>query len=589
MDAKGKDCAPEQSAERFEGILRELGIRFLESPLHVVEGACSLTLTDPVHGWHVNGKGTDEKYCRASAFGEAMERIQTRFAYDLNELSPAARSAMGFFCAPDEVLLPAERMKENPLLWGDFRRMRGKEPEEEDIPFFQVLTGMKDTPFVPYYSVREGKTVMLPEMLITLLAGTNGMAAGNTCAEALCQTLSEIAERYVKCVMMQEKLTPPDIPEDALTPELAELKRQIEERSGMKLYLRDLSLGRGFPVAGLLAVDEEHHRYRVKYGAHPRFEVAAERCMTELMQGADPGDPVMKDLMTVPWTGQEVPWNTSKNMVSAFRMDISQVPDTFLAGPPSWPWAPWKDRTGEDNEQSLAWLIRLFLREAPDIYIRNTGFLGVPTFRIYIPGVSMLPRVLTRRLQDMPVLHRLMDEVARRPLTRDEAENLLDALEDPDVALGGWEQRLEQKWPLLTVRGLIHYMRGDDREAQQLLEASGTPRELCMARYLELERRGISPEARDALLARLFGAETARSVAFILREREGALARWQDPTGLLSMLWVENAPRREARKKARQEAADTLHRKLKERMISGMPVQRPEAWLRDPSVLYGKD
>ena len=224
MDAKGKDCAPEKSAAQFEQILTELGIRFQETPLHAVQGAWSLMLTDREHGWHVNGKGTDEIYCRASAFGEAMERLQTRFAYDYGDLSPEARSAMGFVCAPDEEIRPAARAKEAALLWAEFRRMRGREPEEEDVPFFQALTGWEDTPFVPYYSVREGKTVMLPEMVITLLAGTNGMAAGNTCAEAICQTLCEIAERYVKYVTLRDGLTPPEIPDGALPEEVAALR-----------------------------------------------------------------------------------------------------------------------------------------------------------------------------------------------------------------------------------------------------------------------------------------------------------------------------------------------------------------------------
>ena len=587
MDAKGKDCAPELTVERFEQILSDLGIRFRESALHVVDGAYSLVLEDPRHGWHVNGKGTDEKYCRASAFGEAMERLQTRFAYDYADLSPEARTAMGFICAPDEEMRPAESIREAELLWAEFRRLRGSEPEEEDLPFFRELTGMEETPFVPYYSVREGKTVMLPEILITLLAGTNGMAAGNTCAEAMCQALCEIAERYVKYVTLRDGLTPPDLPGETLSAEVAELKRQIEERSGMRLFLRDMSLGRGFPVVGLLAVDEQRQRYRAKYGSHPRFSVAAERCLTELMQGSDPGDPEMKELMTVPWTGGETAWNNSKNLVTAFRMDIAQLPDSFLAGEPSWAFVPWDKGTGENNEEFLAQLIHLFLREAPDIYIRNYGFLGVPAFRIYIPGMSMLPRALTHRLKDMYHLQQLMDEVGRRPLTGEEAMDLLDALEDPDTAIGGWEQRLEQKWSLPAVRGLMHYMRGEDGEAQRLLAEAGTARELCMARWLELEKRGMTPERRDALLERLFGTETARPALAVMKDRGNALGRWQDPAGLLAMLWEQNTPRRAAKKQARREAVDTLHLKIKEKMISGMPEQRPEAWLQNPAALAG--
>ena len=587
MDAKGKDCAPEMSAARFEQILTDLGIQFQETPLHAVEGAWSLMLTDAKHGWSVNGKGTNEIYCRASAFGEAMERLQTRFAYDYADLSPEALRAMGFTCAPDEEVRPAERMKEAELLWAEFRRLRGREPEEEDFYFFRTLTGLQDTPFVPYYSVREGKTVMLPEMMVTMLAGTNGLAAGNTCAEAICQALCEIAERYVKYVTLRDGLTPPEIPDEALPEEVMALKGQIEARSGLKLYLRDLSMGKGFPVVGLLVVDEERQRYRVKYGSHPRFAVAAERCLTELMQGSDPGDPRMKDRMTVPWTGQEEPWHTTKNLMTAFRMDIAQIPDSFLAGPPSWDFSPWEERPEENNEDALGRLIRLFLEEAPDIYLRNTGFLGVPAFRIYIPGVSMLPRVLTRRMMESKRLQQWMKEISRRPLTPEEATALLEAMEDPDMALGGWEQRLEQDWSLPAVRGLIHYMRGEDEAAMALLEEAGTPRELCMARYLALQRRGISPERRDALLTCFFGRETARAAGAVMADRANALGRWQDPAGLLALLWERNAPRREAKRLARQQAVDALHLKIKERMISGMPLQQPETWLENPAVLTG--
>lgn len=37
----------------------------------------------------------------------------------------------------------------------------------------------------------------------------------------------------------------------------------------------------------VIFIDRKKHSYYIKFGAHPAFEIAVERCLTELLQGRD--------------------------------------------------------------------------------------------------------------------------------------------------------------------------------------------------------------------------------------------------------------------------------------------------------------
>lgn len=557
-DAQGKDCPPEQSVARFRGILESLGVSFREEISSPVPGAYRARLTDPLHGISTNGKGSAREYCRASAYGEAMERLQSlTYAYDPSCLSRRAQEYLGFTVANDEQLYPLERVRACESVHADFvRAYRG------DGGFLERYLG-PETPFVPYVDLKNGAAELLPERLISLMCGTNGLCAGNTPEEALCQGISEVLERCAKFSILLGRLTPPVIAPEALerlAPRQLELLQRIEAHSGMRLYVRDASLGRGLPVASVLLVDQRRQRYFVKYGAHPSFPLALERCLTELLQGYTPGNDAEDERVMTRWPSPQTPLDANRNLMGAFRSDIAALPDECLFGAPSWAFAPWPDPP-RDNAARLRRLVDALSRLSGAVYIRSMGFLGVPAYRVWAPGASALPVRLTDdslRYGDMARQFAPNDWLAKPPSAQ-EARQWAEAMESPDTALGGRDSGI--------LRGLLWYRAGDDRRAQAAVASCArTARENCLLHCLRLIAEGAEPTALAALATGFFGEEIARPVLRALRDRKTALADYLDPAGLMRMRAQCTAPARAAQQDARRDAVSLLHMQLKERM-----------------------
>lgn len=75
-DNKYKDSLPQETIAKAQEILSLLGIEYNETIHNPIEGLYSVRLNFPSIDWGVNGKGTTKDFCRASAYGEALERIQ---------------------------------------------------------------------------------------------------------------------------------------------------------------------------------------------------------------------------------------------------------------------------------------------------------------------------------------------------------------------------------------------------------------------------------------------------------------------------------------------------------------------------------
>jgi hypothetical protein len=111
------------------------------------------------------------------------------------------------------------------------------------------------------------------------------MCAGNTREEALLQGISEIIERYVNYKILEGSIIPPTIPEEYLKkfPPQYYMIQTFMKTSNYKLIVKDCSLNEGFPAVGIVVIDSQHQKYFWGLGAHPVFEIALERTLTELL------------------------------------------------------------------------------------------------------------------------------------------------------------------------------------------------------------------------------------------------------------------------------------------------------------------
>lgn len=382
---KYKDNLPKNTIHNIQAILDKLGI------------ATSIQYTQPgtehlyscrirIKGTDVgqNGKGTTPDYAIASGYAEFMERLSTGYMLP--------------FRAPDLEALPA---KEAASAGGDLLRRSFSElyqlPEFliENETFLEKWSDAKDPdgcfPGYRFTSWENGASFFLPEFLYRGFAFTNGSCAGNSREEALVQGLCEIIERYAALQILKEKMSPPPVPEAVLKriPELYSTLQSVSQETGMRLFILDASLGKGLPVVAALLVDPEAKKAIVHFGAHPHFEVALERSITELMQGR-----YLKQRSGMSPFGEEYEETASSpnnlfNILKAGQGVVSQALLEGIAGNPSWEYTPFR-RFSKDNFSVLGELKELCRNLGWDIFHRDCSFFGFPVYHVFIPQASMI-------------------------------------------------------------------------------------------------------------------------------------------------------------------------------------------------------
>ena len=216
----------------------------------------------------------------------------------------------------------------------------------------------------------------MPLELVQLLCGTTGLCAGNTPEEAMLQGLMEVFERYAVKKLYQYGLTPPEIPADEFAG--TQVLKCLAE-SGLRYSIRDLSLGKGYPVLAL-ALWQPGGERAFHPGAAASREIALERCLTELCQG---NARAVSRRFHRPGEGDETAaaW--------AYMAMVTDGSGAFSAldGPPSYP----PHEAGEQfasDAQALSAYAGLVGERGSAVYVRDHSRLGFPVYRVYVPGAS---------------------------------------------------------------------------------------------------------------------------------------------------------------------------------------------------------
>lgn len=398
--SKHKDAAPKDTIQRIRECFAAVGIELRHTVTRRMDNIYSSVVLDPIGGWSTAGKGTTEEYCLASAYAEAMEHFCNYCAYDFTCIEKSARDYLGFDRYPDEKIIPMVKIRDiHPTVLKEITEaysMEGDYCDEEKLAETWSLFLNSDTiSLVPYYSVRKKETVYLPEAVVGKLCGSTGGGAGNTAEEAIGHGLDEISERYAKYVIYSEELTPPEIPHEYIRevcPDLYQIIDNIQNDNRYSVLVLDGSLGRGYPVVAVCLIDRNTHSYMVNFGAHPCFQIALERCFTEMFQFMTLGQTQSIHHKNMEkWTSfaDSEDIHSVRNWVSLLRDDTGKISDAFFAGEPSWKFVPWGIYSDYSNRFGMKLQIDNFLRDGvEDIYIRDFSFLGFPVYRIYIPEYS---------------------------------------------------------------------------------------------------------------------------------------------------------------------------------------------------------
>ena len=388
----GKDQALETSIETMQQKLKDLNFDIEEASwLNPVPNVYSVHIRDKDCGlMFTNGKGATAKACLASALGEYFERLSCNYFFA--DFYLGEDFAQGEFVHyPDEKWfivkedkMPHELMTEDLMdesLWDYYDPERGL--KSQDIFDTNSGVGERGICAVPYERQRDNKTVYIPVNIIGNLYVSNGMSAGNTQNEARVQGLSEVFERYVKNRIIAEGICLPEIPQNVIA-RFPGIKKSMDELESHGYHLRvaDASLGGKFPVISVTLINPKDGAVFASFGAHPCFEVAFERTVTELLQGRsldqlDGFQPPSFDLEECA---------DHHNLETHFIDSSGLISYDFFKNRPDYEFADWNHNTNTEDE--FEYCSKIIHEMGFDIYISDYNHLNVYACRIIVPGMS---------------------------------------------------------------------------------------------------------------------------------------------------------------------------------------------------------
>ena len=486
----GKDLPLEQTIANMTGLLADLGMKIeIASWRNIVPNVWSLHIRD-AHSQmcFTNGKGATKESALASALGEFLERLNCNFFYNDQYFGEEIANA-DFVHYPNERWFQPGPNDELPEEILDDYCLAIYNPDGElcGSHLFDTNSGNVERGIVslPYQRQSDGETVYFPSNLIENLFLSNGMSAGNTLAEAQVQCLSEIFERAVKREILEQELALPDVPQEVLAqyPDIVSGIQGLEEQ-GFPVLVKDASLGGQFPVMCVTLMNPRTGGVFASFGAHPSFEVALERSLTELLQGRSFEG--LNDLPQPTFESNAV--TEPNNFVEHFIDSTGLVSWRFFSAKADFEFVEWDFSAGDDwpdrkkaNEIEVSSLFGILKELGLEAYMATYNDLGVPACRILVPGYSEVYPVddliwdnTNKALyfrEDILNLHRLGDEQLADLVERLEASEL-DNYTDITTLIGV-EFDDNTHWGQLTIlelKLLIYLALGQLDETKELVE-----------------------------------------------------------------------------------------------------------------------
>lgn len=333
-----------------------------------------------------NGKGVTEEYALASAYGEFMERLQ------------GGTLISGLF--PNKKILNQSVIQENirkvldsGVIRDYFSTVVTDESKERDIVENLCEASLLES----FYDLKTCKEIEIPIYLIKLLAGSNGLCAGNTYEEAFVQGMSEVFERFVlKKIYLgdYEEGTFAEVDTSVYKNLYSYQMIEAIEGKNYKVHIIDCTFNQKVPVLGVLVTNMSNDKYVFRMGADSNIDICIQRCITEIFQGLEFNQffgAKMKDSLICEGDGDF--WKQGNNCYEYMKSLIDgagRLPRKFLN---SLKYTAKRLKVFEKTAASSNFeAAKIMAKIAADlfehVFITDYGTLGFPTMRIYIPDAS---------------------------------------------------------------------------------------------------------------------------------------------------------------------------------------------------------
>ncbi len=429
-----KDASLESSIATLQAKLLALNIHTVEqSWLNEIEGIWSVHAIDrDCTRLFTNGKGASQLAARASALGEYFERLSTNYFWTHFYLGETIANK-DFVHYPNEKWFKVSSKKwPKELLTPELQKFYNPEGTVLASQLIDLNSGNAERGIcaIPYTRLSDDKVVYFPVNLIGNLYVSNGMSAGNTMMEARTQALAEIFERDIKYKIIREGICLPDVPDSVINryPRIAAGIAGLRA-AGYGILVKDASLGGKFPVMCVTLLHPEDQGCFASFGAHPRFEVALERALTELLQGR-----AITGLQGFAAPGFDmIEIADSQNLEIHFVDSSGVISWDFLRNTPDYEFVDWN--FGNTTQEDYNFCVNTIHALGKDMYIADFTHLGVYACRIFVPGMSEIYPVEELEWANNTVGNLVRPYALKlQDLNKKESAELLKVLLDLDIA-----------------------------------------------------------------------------------------------------------------------------------------------------------
>jgi len=384
-----KTDKPENTIKGIMQILKNMDITVRQEELKSVDGilfSCSYSL-EGIKDMAQNGIGTNSEFAVAGALAELMERMQNLIIFDskigLNETDILR-------VIPDMIQIDNLDMLYS---INDNRCESSIRQVCEEL----IIDSSGPIYVDKFYDVKNDTVVFLPHPNMLLTTGSNGMCAGNTPAEAIVAGICEILEREALKQIYAGNVIPPTIPDDYIKNSHSYKIIKALADKDISITVKDCSLGRDFPVVGVIAVNKVTGRYKFSLGSHPVFDYALEHALTELYQGfsggeiSEPGKELKlgKDPFAEPCTEVDRDIKRTVNYIAQYSRGKGEIPAGIFYREQTYEFKPWSAFVDSSSyEEDLKIFKELIISNGSNIFVKDLSFLNFPTYYVYITKYS---------------------------------------------------------------------------------------------------------------------------------------------------------------------------------------------------------
>jgi len=430
----GKDLPLEQTIANMSTILANLGIKIeIASWRNLIPNVWSLHIRD-AHSpmCFTNGKGATKESALASALGEYIERLSNNHFYAGAYWGEDIANAAFVHYPHERWFKPGKKDALPPELLDEYcRQIYNPDGELRASHLIDTNSGNRERGIcaLPFVRQSDQEVVYFPVNLIENLFVSNGMSAGNTLAEAQVQCLSEIFERAVKRDIIEREIALPDVPQAVLDqyPHILAGIKALEEQ-GFPVLVKDASMAGLYPVMCVTLMNPRTGGVFASFGAHPSFEVALERSLTELLQGRSFEG--LNDLPPPTFVSEAV--TEPNNFVEHFIDSSGIVSWRFFSAKSDYAFVEWDftskgTKTNAEEAETLFGILKNINKES---YVAVYDQLGATACRILVPSYSEV----------YPIEDLIWDNTNKALLFREDILNLLSL---DDLSLADLLDRLE--------------------------------------------------------------------------------------------------------------------------------------------------